>query len=273
LLDIRYEIMLEDFSRRHDVKRPWFLLLKIISLFVITLAIVIVALYIINSNIIKELLEFIQPIKWYIIGGLIAIMIVALGKTQDKVIFNKNQIEKYEKVIEQYKSVSDDIFSNITLIFYPIITQYIVNGQIIKNEIPVYFWEDFHQLHFYEQPPLHINYHQPIHIIIPIESIQYFDYDKKDGNKTILVAKDIDNHVISLMFDHYFYSELYGLIPEKSLEVIEKNRLSNVRAFNHVKSKIALSSQIERLQTLLEKGEISQNEYQKQKDKLLEEAL
>lgn len=265
--------MIEYFTDKHNPTRPWFRFLWIFGLILFLLFIVIMILYLIDSNIIIRWLNIIQSYKGYFIGGILLIMIVAFGKTQDKVIYNKNQIAEYDKVIEQYKSVSNAIFTDITLIFYPIISHYIVNGQVLRREIPVYFWEDNQQLHFYEQPPLNINFNHPIHITIPIASIQYFDYDNQDGNQTKLVSKDMNNQLIILQFDHYFYSELYGLIPEKSQEMIGKRRLSNVRAFDHVKSKVAISSQIERLDTLLEKGEITQNEYQKENEKLLENAL
>lgn len=273
---INYETLLDEFNRKNNPKQPWIRLFLGLGIVFSILILGILIILIIDSNLMNVLFNQMNPYKGYIIGGLILVLIVLFGKTQDQVINLHNNFEQYQKSLDQYQKVSTPLLSTVACISYPTIDSYLVNGLILRKKIPVYFWIENSTIHFYEQPKVTLSNQEPLHLIIPYHQIAYYNTFKNSVNNInqtqIVLKNNLDDEII-LLFDEYFYSDLFRLIPEMSQEMLSKRRTSTSSAIHHVKEKIRLSSQINELETLFKTGKISQVEYEKEKNALLEKAL
>lgn len=94
-----------------------------------------------------------------------------------------------------------------------------------------------------------------------------------DERKTRLVGMDINHRTIELYFNFEFFTLLDHHFPEKNKTIVDEISKIEVVQKHQAKPQTDISSKLERLDRFLKDGVISQEEYAKRKEKLVDEAL
>ena len=94
-----------------------------------------------------------------------------------------------------------------------------------------------------------------------------------DERRTRLVGMDINHRTIEMYFEFNFYTQLDHHFPEKNKNIVDEIVKTQVVQKHQIKPQTDVSSKLELLDRFLKQGVISQEEYAKRKEKLVDEAL
>jgi len=281
-MGIDYQALIDQYYSKNNPKKTvlkWALLSASVIVFFV---IVMIALSLISQPISEWIRTFYQTKKGWIIAALVIALLTLGGKLMEVYELTTKKLNDYQKTLAYYQKTIEPVMNHQTIVSYPVIERFTVDGTVIHKNLPIYFWKEAETFVFLEQPPLMIHDDEYFYLSFPMElikSIELFE-EKLVMNetyesclKTRLSISSSFYQSVEFIFDHYFYA------------VLDQHYIQNIPNINHqyansrnnlkmkIRSHLLLSVRMNELDERLNNGLISQIEYDEQKRELLRDSI